>query len=360
MTMKRISIAICAALAFLMLSPAALAQKKTNANRPDSYYLAGAVPEVNGKVHFTKQYSIPSMSQAEIMAKASGWVKEYVKEIQGGSSVISEDGGSISAMNHEDMVFSDNSFQRDHGGIHYIMSVKASDGSCSLEVHTITFTYPERGRFTAEEWISDKESLNKNKTKMYPGTAKWRRGTVDFIDDLADDFQRALTSSTDLKQAATAQENAATVAVINAAVTRQEQAPVKNEPEEKAVQPVAAAPSAPVPAPSPAQTDIIPLDQITSEYIDAKGTLTALCQQQEAVAQMGGYLTREDGKVYLTLMFQPAQAVDFLEKAGSFQARYTDAQGKVTMLECDEASLEKGSRGRPHMLIGTLRKATKQ
>lgn len=36
------------------------------ADRDDSKYLAGAVPEVDGKVVFSKEFSIPGMSQEEI------------------------------------------------------------------------------------------------------------------------------------------------------------------------------------------------------------------------------------------------------------------------------------------------------
>ena len=34
--------------------------------RDDSRYLAGAVPEVDGKVVFSKEFQIPGMSQAQI------------------------------------------------------------------------------------------------------------------------------------------------------------------------------------------------------------------------------------------------------------------------------------------------------
>ena len=38
----------------------------------DSKYLAGAVPEVDGKVVFTKEFSIPGMSQEEIFETHTG------------------------------------------------------------------------------------------------------------------------------------------------------------------------------------------------------------------------------------------------------------------------------------------------
>ena len=43
---------------FCLCMPALL-----HAQRDDSKYLAGAVPEVDGKVVFTKDFSIPGMSQ---------------------------------------------------------------------------------------------------------------------------------------------------------------------------------------------------------------------------------------------------------------------------------------------------------
>ena len=41
----------------------------------DSKYLAGAVPEVDGKVVFTKEFSIPGMSQEEIFKRMQAWME---------------------------------------------------------------------------------------------------------------------------------------------------------------------------------------------------------------------------------------------------------------------------------------------
>ena len=46
------------------------------------------------------------------------------------------------------------------------------------------FTYRETEKYKAEEWITDKYALNKAKTKLVRGLAKWRRKTVDFADDI--------------------------------------------------------------------------------------------------------------------------------------------------------------------------------
>ena len=46
------------------------------------------------------------------------------------------------------------------------------------------FTYRETEKYKAEEWITDEYALNKAKTKLVRGLAKWRRKTVDFADDI--------------------------------------------------------------------------------------------------------------------------------------------------------------------------------
>ena len=49
----------------ICLPVAVHAQKDKDKDDDDSKYLAGAVPEVDGKVVFTKEFSIPGMSQEE-------------------------------------------------------------------------------------------------------------------------------------------------------------------------------------------------------------------------------------------------------------------------------------------------------
>ena len=61
-----------------------------------------------------------------------------------------------------------------------------------MEVEKIRFTYGENEKYTAEDWISDKYALNKAKTKLIRGLAKWRRKTVDFADNLFTGAAQAL------------------------------------------------------------------------------------------------------------------------------------------------------------------------
>ena len=54
----------------------------------DSKYLAGAVPEVDGKVVFTKEFSIPGMSQEEIFKRMQNWMEARLKKNENTSRVV--------------------------------------------------------------------------------------------------------------------------------------------------------------------------------------------------------------------------------------------------------------------------------
>lgn len=60
-------------------------------DKDDSKYLAGAVPEVDGKVVFTKEFSIPGMSQDEIYERLLGWMDARLKENENTSRVVFSD-----------------------------------------------------------------------------------------------------------------------------------------------------------------------------------------------------------------------------------------------------------------------------
>ena len=54
----------------------------------DSKYLAGAVPEIDGKVVFTKEFSIPGMSQEEIFKRMQAWMEARLKKNENTSRIV--------------------------------------------------------------------------------------------------------------------------------------------------------------------------------------------------------------------------------------------------------------------------------
>ena len=71
---------------FCLCMPALL-----HAQRDDSKYLAGAVPEVDGKVVFTKDFSIPGMSQDTIYSRLLKWMDARLAKNENNSRVVFSD-----------------------------------------------------------------------------------------------------------------------------------------------------------------------------------------------------------------------------------------------------------------------------
>lgn len=104
------------------------------------------------------------------------------------------------------------------------MNFVCTPGKCNVEVTNITYLYPEdsRERLAAEEWITDKQAMNKDQTKLINRIAKFRIKTIDLVESLNEGAQKSLgaqnapvatTTTTTTQQVAPVQ----TVATISAA-----------------------------------------------------------------------------------------------------------------------------------------------
>lgn len=180
----------------LMLSVAIGATAKEK--RDDSKYLAGAVPEVNGIVTFQKNFSVPGKSAGEVAEAMKTYVMQLVNNsipAPGNFARVMEEGeDGIVARVCEWMVFTKKFMNLDRTRFRYQIEVKTKGTRVEMTVHQLTYYYGENSEtgeggqvFKAEEWISDKEALNKAKTKLYPKSGKFRRKTVDRMEQLFDD-----------------------------------------------------------------------------------------------------------------------------------------------------------------------------
>lgn len=163
----------------------------------DSKYLAGAVPETNGKVIFTKEINAPGLSQQQIYTTLLDWANKRFNE--GNSRVLysNPDDGDIACGGSEYIVFTKTALSLDRSTINYRLTLECEAGKCLAEVSGIRYIYnvsyqKEPEKYTAEEWITDKYALNKDKTKLARGTGKFREKTVDLVEQLFIDAQAAL------------------------------------------------------------------------------------------------------------------------------------------------------------------------
>ncbi len=176
----------------ITLPMAVNAQKKD-----DSRYLQGAVPEVNGKVVFSKEFLINGMSKDEVYNRMLSYITDRMAKNNDPLSRVAytnKEEGSIVALSNEWVIFSSGALSLDRTKIKFQFTALCSEGKCNIEISKISYTYRETEKYQAEEWITDKYALNKTKTKLVMGLAKWRRKTVDLFDDYNSEIEKALSA----------------------------------------------------------------------------------------------------------------------------------------------------------------------
>lgn len=241
----------CAALCVLALSEAGWANDKKEGQtftqkQPENYYLAGAVPEVNGKVVFRRELELPGWSQDQIFDKVKEWLvrsEQQDQDIILNRNIVREDKakGEIYVQNQEYLVFVDRGLSLDRADFSFLQRYICSPGKCVLEVSRLKYVYDNETHM-AEGWISDDYALDKNKTKVYPGVRRQRIKTVDRVDELF----AGLTGSFMVLQLAQTPVQAGMTGALSVMFPASQTAPVQSGQ-------VPAAPAATVPAPAPVE-----------------------------------------------------------------------------------------------------------
>ncbi len=175
----------------------------------DEKYLAGAVPEVNGKVVFSREVNVPNLSKDQIFDTMLSWAK--VRFATENSRVVYSDKtkGEIAAVGEDFLVFSSSALSLDRTLLIYRMVIECENNKCKLAVLGIRYEYnvsyqrdPEK--YVAEEWITDKVTLNKNKDKLNRLNGKFRIKTIDYINELMNEGAAALGRTTSVAITASA------------------------------------------------------------------------------------------------------------------------------------------------------------
>ena len=163
----------------------------------DNKYLVGAVPEIDGHVVFTLNIDVPGQNASEIYQKVYNTIDELVREskaegLQPESRIaaVNKEDHIIAARFKEWLVFSSNLFSLDRTELIYTLIAQATDGHLKVTMERIKYAYEINQRdnrgfeTTAEEWITDKEALNKRQDKLAKGNGKFRMKTIDRKDNI--------------------------------------------------------------------------------------------------------------------------------------------------------------------------------
>lgn len=175
---------------FFLLMFAATAFAATS--QTDSKYLAGAVPEVDGKVLFSRTINVNKpITDDRLFELMDKWVSnEY--SVQDGSRqrilLSNKEDKSIAAQGDMTLVFKRSALSLDQSNMLYQLILQINGGKCEAVVRSIKYEYNDAGKkistFPAEEMITDKYALNKKGDKLNNYYNKFRIYTVDSINAL--------------------------------------------------------------------------------------------------------------------------------------------------------------------------------
>lgn len=173
-------------------------ENETTSN-PDSKYLVGAVPVVDGKVIFKTTVNAPGKSAEQVADIVRQYMMKMTKEPgQFEQSRITLDDSikhQIIGSYQEWLVFKSTALVLDRTRLFYNLIADCQDGKADITMTRIYYLYEEERdpqTLKAEEWITDEEGLTKKRNKLSRVSGKFRRKTIDRKDYLFNKFAEIL------------------------------------------------------------------------------------------------------------------------------------------------------------------------
>jgi colicin import membrane protein len=174
-------------------------QQSDKPSNPDAKYLAGAVPEVDGKVVFSTTIKAPGKSAKQIYDLLLKDFEKITKESNQfeQSRIVLTDSVKMQIVGsyQEWLVFKNKPLSLDRTRLFYNLIADCRDGEATIQMTRIHYLYDEERNpttYRAEEWITDRYGLNKKQTKLARVSGKFRRKTIDRKDYLFSRFQKLL------------------------------------------------------------------------------------------------------------------------------------------------------------------------
>lgn len=177
----------------LFMAVSGFAYAQLNSGDMGRYLAKDAVPVVDGHVVFTNNVAIlDGNTQEKIGEMARKWLDTYLAGFDVAKNrVISSAPGEIVAMGDRELVFTDNAIAYDAAQMSYVLTIRYTASESSVEISRVKYVYNDgtgTRRITAEEYIVDEFAVNKKGTKLTPITGKFRKKTLDFVDEVFGSF----------------------------------------------------------------------------------------------------------------------------------------------------------------------------
>lgn len=195
--MKKIILTITA----ILVSVFSFAKEQDELN--PKYGKGAVTTDENGNVVFTQSFNIPEgMTEDQCYTLLMNWGKgRFAIPYAHDGRILNEDASTRRFIFHveQTIVFKRTAIVADESKISYNFSVAVKNGVFTMKMTDINYRYEEGRegggqRFSAEEWITDKEAYNRKGTKFLKSTGKFRVKTIDLKDQL---FQKAVDAISD-------------------------------------------------------------------------------------------------------------------------------------------------------------------
>lgn len=152
-------------------------------------YLAGAVPEVGGKVVFEKSIAVKQpINDDRFFSLMDKWAQDNYKSDGGlNSRVLLSDPQSrtIACGGEKYLVFKKSALVLDQAKMTYQMVLEVGSGKCNVTVRNIRYDYSDSKELQpAEQMITDKIALNKKGDKLNKYYDKFRVQTIDSVNSI--------------------------------------------------------------------------------------------------------------------------------------------------------------------------------
>ncbi len=164
-------------------------------------YLGDVVPMVDGKVewHQTFQNHRSAEENYDMMLDyLTNMTKEEGQLPPSKVQLVNKTDHRIVCHFEEWLVFTSNFLVLDRTRFIYTLACDCSDNQVSVRLLRISYLYDETRngglRYKAEEWITDKHALNKKRTRLAKISGKFRRKTVDRMEEILDKLNHLITS----------------------------------------------------------------------------------------------------------------------------------------------------------------------
>ncbi len=159
-------------------------------------YLGDVVPvNAEGDVVWERTFK-NTLSAEENYDRMMGYLKRLMTQEtmnkESRIALVNKAEMSIACHVDEYITFSSNFISLDRSHLIYTLLVSCADNAVTVKAYRISYWYDENRnggvRYQAETWITDKYAVNKKHTKLLPISGKFRRKTVDRMEQLMKDF----------------------------------------------------------------------------------------------------------------------------------------------------------------------------